>query len=267
VTGHQELFSLAGKRVLVTGASGHLGSALVRWLVADGAYVYLLDRELGQLSVVANGLEETGLHQVTLFSVDLEKRQAREDFAKQLKGAAPHLDGIVHNAAFVGTSAGKGWSTSFEQQTLEPWARSLEVNLTAPFHLTQLLLPLLKKSPAPSLVSIGSIYGILGPDWGLYNGMEMGNPAGYAAAKGGMIQLTRWLATTLAPHVRANSVSPGGIERLQPEEFVDAYVAKTPLGRMASEQDIVGAIVFLLSDASAYVTGQNLIVDGGFSVW
>jgi len=173
----------------------------------------------------------------------------------------------VHNAAFVGTSAGKGWSTSFEQQTLEPWARSLEVNLTAPFHLTQLLLPLLKKSPAPSLVSIGSIYGILGPDWGLYDGMEMGNPAGYAAAKGGMIQLTRWLATTLAPHVRANSVSPGGIERLQPKEFVDAYVAKTPLRRMATEGDIIGAVAFLLSDASAYITGQNFAVDGGFSAW
>jgi NAD(P)-dependent dehydrogenase (short-subunit alcohol dehydrogenase family) len=240
---------------------------LVRWLVADGAHVYLLDRDLGQLSVVANGLEGTGLHQVTLFSVDLEKRQAREDFAKQLKGAAPHLDGLVHNAAFVGTSAGEGWSTSFEQQTLEPWARSLEVNLTAPFHLTQLLMPLLKKSPSPSIVSIGSIYGILGPDWGLYEGLEMGNPAGYAVSKGGIIHLTRWLATTLAPEVRANSVSPGGIERAQPKEFVDAYVAKTPLRRMANEGDIIGTIAFLLSDASVYITGQNISVDGGFSAW
>ena len=95
----------------------------------------------------------------------------------------------------------------------------------------------------------------------------MGNPAGYQASKGGMIQLTRGPATTLAPHIRANSVSPGGIERLQPKEFVGAYVAKTPLRRMANEQDIVGAIVFLLSDASAYMTGQNLMVDGGFSAW
>jgi NAD(P)-dependent dehydrogenase (short-subunit alcohol dehydrogenase family) len=95
----------------------------------------------------------------------------------------------------------------------------------------------------------------------------MGNPAGYAASKGGMIQLTRWLATTLAPHVRANSVSPGGIERLQPKEFIDAYVAKTPLRRMASESDIIGTIAFLLSHASAYITGQNISVDGGFSAW
>jgi len=267
VTGHQELFSLADKRLLVTGASGHLGSALVRWLVADGAHVYLLDRDLGQLTAVANGLDGTGLHQVALFSVDLEERQSREDFARQLGGTTPHLDGIVHNAAFVGTSAGEGWSTGFEQQTLEPWARSLEVNLTAPFHLTQLLMPLLKKSPSPSIVSLGSIYGILGPDWGLYEGLGMGNPAGYAASKGGMIQLTRWLATTLAPHVRANSVSPGGIERLQPKEFIDAYVAKTPLRRMASESDIIGTIAFLLSHASAYITGQNISVDGGFSAW
>ena len=267
MTGHQELFSLADKRILVTGASGHLGSALVKWMVGDGAYVYLLDRDLGQLRVVANGLKGADLDQVTLFSVDLEERHAREDFGKQLEGIAPHLDGIVHNAAFVGTSAGKGWSTSFEQQTLEPWARSLEVNLTAPFHLTQLLMPLLKKAPSPSIVSIGSIYGILGPDWGLYEGLEMGNPAGYAASKGGMIQLTRWLATTLAPHIRANSVSPGGIERLQPREFVDAYVAKTPHRRMAREGDIIGTIAFLLGDASAYITGQNIAVDGGFSAW
>jgi NAD(P)-dependent dehydrogenase (short-subunit alcohol dehydrogenase family) len=212
-------------------------------------------------------MEGTGRQKVTFFSVDLEERQAREDFAKQLEGATPHLDGIVHNAAFVGTSAGEGWSTSFEQQTLGPWARSLEVNLTAPFHLTQLLMPLLKEAPSPSIVSIGSIYGILGPDWGLYEGLEMGNPAGYAASKGGMIQLTRWLATTLAPHIRANSVSPGGIERLQPKEFVDAYVAKTPLRRMASEDDLIGTVAFLLSDASAYITGQNIAVDGGFSTW
>ena len=267
VTGLRELFSLVDKRVLVTGASGHLGSEVVRWLVDDGAYVYLLDRDLAQLSVVAKRLEGTGHHQVALFSVDLEQSQEREEFAERLGGITGHLDGIVHNAAFVGTSAGKGWSTSFEKQTLEPWARSLEVNLTAPFHLTQLLMPLLKKSLSPSIVSIGSIYGILGPDWGLYEGLEMGNPAGYAASKGGMIQLTRWFATTLAPHIRANSVSPGGIERSQPKEFVDAYVAKTPLRRMANTQDIVGAIVFLLSDASTYITGQNIAVDGGFSAW
>lgn len=264
---HNKTFSLADKRVLVTGASGHLGSTLVRWLVADGAFVYLLDQDLDPLHAVRDSVAGTGPHEPTVFAVDLESSEVRESFANELGSLIPHLDGVVHNAAFVGTSAGEGWASAFEKQTLEPWARSLEINLTAPFHLTQLLMPVLRKSASPSIVSIGSIYGLLGPDWALYEGLDMGNPAGYAASKGGVIQLTRWLATTLAPHIRANSVSPGGIERSQPQAFIDAYVAKTPLGRMASEEDIVGAVAFLLSGASAYITGQNITVDGGFSAW
>jgi NAD(P)-dependent dehydrogenase (short-subunit alcohol dehydrogenase family) len=260
-------FSLQEKRILVTGAGGHLGYSLAHRLVAGGARVYLLDKDTQSLDAARAALQGTGLHEVASFPCDLEDKRARERFAKQLASATPHLDGVVHNAAFVGTSGAEGWSTSFEKQALEPWARALETNLTAPFHLTQLLMPFLEKAHSPSIVSIGSIYGLLGPDWGLYQGLEMGNPAGYAAAKGGMIQLMRWLATTLAPHVRSNSVSPGGIERGQDKDFIAAYAAKTPLRRMATEEDIVGAILFLLSDLSAYITGQNITVDGGFSAW
>ena len=95
----------------------------------------------------------------------------------------------------------------------------------------------------------------------------MGNPAAYAASKGGLLQLTRWLATTLAPDVRVNAVSPGGIFRGQPQAFVERYTSRTPLGRMASEHDLRGAIAYLASDLSSYVTGQNLAVDGGWGVW
>jgi NAD(P)-dependent dehydrogenase (short-subunit alcohol dehydrogenase family) len=95
----------------------------------------------------------------------------------------------------------------------------------------------------------------------------MGNPAAYAASKGGLIQLTRWLATTIAPDVRVNVISPGGVYRNQPKKFVKRYVAKTPLGRMAIEEDFKGVIAYLASDLSAYVTGQNIIVDGGWTAW
>lgn len=95
----------------------------------------------------------------------------------------------------------------------------------------------------------------------------MGNPAAYAASKGGLVQLTRWLATTLAPQVRVNSISPGGVFRNQPASFVERYKARTPLRRMATEDDFRGAIAYLTSDLSAYVTGQNLAVDGGWGVW
>ena len=138
--------------------------------------------------------------------------------------------------------------------------------MTAPFHLTQLMLPLLEAASAPSIVTIGSVHGIVGPDWRLYESLAMSNPAAYAASKAALIQLTKWLATTLAPSIRCNSVSPGGLERSQPSKFVTRYQERTPLGRMGSENDIVGAIVYLLSDASSYVTGQILVVDGGYTV-
>jgi NAD(P)-dependent dehydrogenase (short-subunit alcohol dehydrogenase family) len=106
-----------------------------------------------------------------------------------------------------------------------------------------------------------------GPDWGLYENTGVGNPAAYGASKGGLIQLTRWLSTTLAPNVRVNAISPGGIFRGQDTTFVSRYESKTPLGRMATEEDFCGVIAFLSSDQSKYVTGQNLSVDGGWGVW
>ena len=114
---------------------------------------------------------------------------------------------------------------------------------------------------------MGSIYGTYGPDWGLYRQTRMGNPAAYAASKGGLLQLTRWLATTLAPQIRVNSISPGGIYRKQPKAFVNRYNARTPLARLATEDDVRGAVAYLASDLSRYVTGQNLSVDGGWGVW
>jgi NAD(P)-dependent dehydrogenase (short-subunit alcohol dehydrogenase family) len=108
---------------------------------------------------------------------------------------------------------------------------------------------------------------MVGPDLRLYEDTTLGNPAAYAASKGGLMQLTRWLATTLAPHVRVNSVTSGGVWRNQPKTFVERYIARTPLKRMATEEDLTGAVAYLASDLSAYVTGQNLVVDGGWTVW
>ena len=142
----------------------------------------------------------------------------------------------------------------------------MEVNLTAVFDLCQGVTPLLRASTGPNIINIASIYGHYGPDWSLYKGTTMGNPAAYNASKGGLIQFTRWLATTLAPDVRVNAISPGGIFRNQPEIFVNRYKAKTPLGRMATEDDFRGIIAYLASDLSKYMTGQNLTVDGGWGV-
>jgi len=127
--------------------------------------------------------------------------------------------------------------------------------------------PLLRSNEGANIINIASIYGEYGPDWRLYEGTDMSNPAAYGASKGGLIQFTRWLATTIGPHVRVNAISPGGIFRNQPKKFVSRYESKTPLARMATEDDFSGAVAYLASDLSKYVTGQILSVDGGWGVW
>ena len=262
-----EAFSLEGKHIAVTGAAGHLGSALSVFFCRAGAHVSMIDRDSSGLDRLALKMKEESHGSVEVFLADLEDQNSRVQLVSALGSRSKVLDGVVHNAAFVGTSDLEGWAVGFADQSVETWRRALEVNLTAPFHLTQLMLPLLKSSSSPSIVMIGSVHGMVAPDWRLYEGLPMANPAAYAASKAALLQLTKWLATSLAPIVRCNAVSPGGLERAQPSEFVSRYEDRTPMGRMGTEGDIVGAVAYLLSDASRYVTGQNIVVDGGHTTW
>ena len=256
-------YSLSGKCALVTGAAGGIGRATCRSLAAMGCELLLVDRDMGSLEKLSGELDQDFECESRCIVTDLESEQERE----RLCDDVDRLDILINNAAFVGDSGLTGWVTDFEEQSVDTWRRAVEVNLTAVFHLSQKLSPRLKHSDSGAIVNIGSIYGIVGPDMGLYEGTSMGNPAAYAASKGGLVQLTNWLATTLAPQVRVNCVSPGGIFRSQPDAFVERYRARTPMGRMATEEDIAGAIVFLSSRVSGYITGHNLVVDGGWTAW
>jgi NAD(P)-dependent dehydrogenase (short-subunit alcohol dehydrogenase family) len=160
-----------------------------------------------------------------------------------------------------------GWAVPFEEQTVDAWDAAIRVNLTSAFIIAQEARIALAASGHGSVIFFGSTYGIVGTDLRLYENTEMANPPGYAASKGGVIQLSRHLATVMAPDVRVNSITPGGVLRGQPESFHEQYVFRTPLKRMASEQDLKGAAVYLASDMSEYVTGHNLIVDGGWTAW
>jgi NAD(P)-dependent dehydrogenase (short-subunit alcohol dehydrogenase family) len=176
-------------------------------------------------------------------------------------------DVLVNNAAFTGTSGVPGYAVPFDEQTDDAFAMALALNLTAPFSLTRRLAPLLRATGHGSVVNVSSIYGLVGPNMGLYEGTRMGNPAAYAASKGGLAQLTRYLSTVLAPGVRVNAFAPGGIARGQDEAFVERYERLTPLGRMGTEDDFRGVVTWLASDASAYVTGQVVAIDGGWTAW
>lgn len=262
----QELINLKGRRALITGATGGLGKVMADTLAELGADLVLVDRPGSDFESLSATLTERWGIKIQHRFCDLEQQEQRAELMAGLKSGGEGLNIIINNAAFVGTSELTGWAVPFEEQTVDTWRRALEVNLTAVFDLCQGLTPLLNAADGASIINIASIYGECGPDWSLYEGTSMSNPAAYGASKGGLIQLSRWLATTIAP-VRVNVISPGGVFRNQPAAFVDRYVARTPLGRMATEDDFRGAIGFLASDLSEYVTGQNLVVDGGWTVW
>lgn len=267
MTSVSELMSLKGRKALITGATGGIGRVIAVTLAELGAELILVDRPGSNYEPLIGEIERDWRAKIRTFDCDLEVQADRDALVDALRQPGGELDVLVNNAAFVGTSDLQGWAVDFEQQTVETWRRALEVNLTAAFDLAKRLAPLLMRGRGGNIINIASIYGSFAPDYRLYEGTKMGNPAAYAASKGGLIQLTRWLATTLAPQVRVNAISPGGVYRNQPQVFVDRYEARTPLARMATENDFRGAIAYLASDLSSYVTGQVLAVDGGWGVW
>jgi NAD(P)-dependent dehydrogenase (short-subunit alcohol dehydrogenase family) len=263
----KDLMSLRGCRALITGANGNLGRVISNALGEIGADLLLVDVNVSDLDFFASELEKKWGIRAEIYRSNLEEESERIKLIEILSNSGKSLEVLVNNAAFVGSSEIKGWSAPFENQSLNAWRRALELNLTCIFHLCQGLMPILEKSGRGSIINIASIYGHLGPNWSLYEGTAMGNPAGYSASKGAVIQFSRWLATTVAPRVRVNSISPGGIERNQPKVFMDRYISRTPMRRMASESDFIGAIAFLSTNLSSYITGHDLVVDGGFSSW
>ena len=261
-----QLSSLSGRRALITGAAGGLGKVFAETLASLGADLILVDLTDTQLKEFSAELEIQWSVNVQTIECDLEVQDQRNQLITEVLASGQELGILVNNAALVGSSDLVGWAVPFEEQSIDTWRRAIEVNLTEVFDLCQGLTPVLKASQNASIINIASIYGLNAPDWSLYEGTSLGNPAAYGVSKGGLIQLTRWLSTTLAPNVRVNAISPGGIFRNQPDEFVKRYSSRTPLKRMATEGDFRGAIAFLATDMSQYVTGQIISVDGGWGV-
>lgn len=262
----KSLSNLTGRTAMITGAAGGLGKVFARTLAELGANLILVDVNTQGLDSLAKEINANLNVKIKILNCDLENESEREKLISSVAHAIEELNILVNNAALVGSSKLTGWSVPFEDQTLDTWRRAIEVNLTSIFHLIKGLTPILKKSKGASVVNIASIHGVYAPNWDLYKETELSSPAAYSISKGGLIQLTRWLSTTLAPDVRVNSISPGGINRDQDSIFIKRYEEKVPLKRMGKEEDLIGAISFLTSDLSRYVTGINLLVDGGWGI-
>lgn len=263
----RELMNLHGRVALITGGIGHIGAAICEALAELGAAIVVLDIGQESCTDVAMRIHKIYGVETPPLVVDLTDEKRVRLVPETVLDRFGRLDILINCAALVGTSELKGWAVPFLEQRSDTWRLALEVNLTAPFVLVQVCARALAASGHGSVVNIGSIYGMVGPDMRLYEGTNLGNPAAYAASKGGLLQLTRWLAAVLAPDVRVNAITPGGVWRDQAEVFQTRYVARTPLQRMATEEDLKGAVAYLASDLSAYVTGHNLVVDGGWTVW
>lgn len=247
--------SMISETVLVTGSSGPLGSVLTKSLVRIGYEVVGFD-----LLSPREGFEPT-----VYMAVDLSKPSVVRSAVQDVLGLRP-IHHIVNNAAVTPERAGPGFSSRFEEQSDDAFIAAMQVNLLAPFSIVNEVVRH-SDNPLKSVVNLGSTYGMVGPNLSIYEGTTMGNSVAYAATKGGVIQLSRYLATVLAPKTRVNTVSPGGIFRNHPEIFENQYSKLVPLGRMNTEEETVNAIVFLLSDQASYITGQTLAVDGGWTAW
>lgn len=259
--------SLDGRVALITGGAGHIGSVIAEAFVELGAKIAVIDVSSDACAATVESLNRISNGKAVAFEADLASEESIRAIPARLLNHFARLDIVVHCAAYVGTTQLPGWCVPFVDQSLGAWDACLGVNVTAPFLLTQSCAPALIASSHGSVINVSSIYGLVGPDMRLYENTAMGNPAAYGASKGGLLQLTRYLAAVLAPRVRVNAISPGGLFRDQVETFVNRYVDRTPMRRMATEEDIKGAAVYLASDLSNYVTGHNLVIDGGWSVW
>lgn len=257
-------FNLTDKRILLVGATGILGRGYSESLADSGAQLVIADRQQSDVLELANTLGVTGIEMdVTIEdSVTAGVRQCVE----KLGG----LDGVVMNAAATGESLlaeGEAFAP-FETYPLEVWQKTIDVNLTGTFLVTREGGRAIKESGGGSLITVSSIYGIVGPDHRIYEDQPFKSFPGYSASKAGVIGLTRWAATWWAKDgVRVNSITPGGVFNDHDPKFVEAYGNRTPMGRMANREELAGMVLFLLSDASSYCTGQNYIVDGGFTAW
>jgi len=256
-----DLFRLDGKVALVSGGAGMVGSAISEGLAEAGAKVIVASRNLSECEKRTKELMDRGFDAVAM-RLDLSIEDSIMALRDSIISNWSKLDVLFNNAV---SRAGLG----LETMTREEWERTMKVNSTGLFLSCKILGTEMAKRRSGSIVNIASIYGLVGPDFRIYEGTGIGqSPANYAFAKGGMISFTRYLATYYARYnVRVNCICPGGYQGGQPETFVKKYVERTPLGRMAHKDDIKGVAVFFASDASAYITGQILPVDGGWTAW
>jgi len=266
-----EPFSLAQKKIILIGGLGILGTVFARYLLEAGAELVIGDKDEEAVASRADELSETYPGQVRGYGINLADEGSVSAFAQHLAadGFVPNV--LINNAGCKSPN----FFAPLGDFPLDDWNEVMSVNVTGVFLVLRALLPKMIENGGGTVISTGSLYGIRGPDKRIYEGSfyaEMGGtintPLVYAASKGAVSMITKYLAATFGDQgIRANTLIPGGVFSGQNETFVEKFSNRTPMGRMAEKDEIATALVFLASDASSYMTGQDLVIDGGVSSW
>ena len=270
------MFSIEGRTVVITGVLGQLGSSYAEALVQLGAKVAGIDLVSRGMSAdqLPMNLSNLPSDSFMLLGADITDRQSLDDALSKIENRWSSPSGLINNAAIDAPPSGSGSDNgAFEEYPVDALRKMMDVNILGTVLACQVFGGRMAQNGHGSVINISSIYGLLSPDQRIYefrrdDGETFYKPVSYAVTKSAILNLTRYLATYWARQgVRVNTLTPGGVHNDQDSRFVENYSNKVPMGRMATPSDLHGAIVFLLSDSSKYMTGANLIVDGGYCAW
>ncbi len=261
-------FDLSGRVAVVTGGTGFLGQHFCCALAKAGADVVVADRDKQAVEALANELPGKPM----AVAIDLTSEDEIAKLKDSVVGHYGKLD-VLHNNAAAKPKELQRFFDPVEEFSMDIWNEVMRVNLDAMFMVAKHLGGHMAAQGRGSIIQTASIYGVYAPDQRIYEGSHylggaINTPAVYSASKAGVVGLTKYLASYWAAKgVRVNTLTPGGVESGQNDVFVEKYSARVPMGRMAKAEEMTGTLVFLASDASSYITGQNIIIDGGLSAW
>ncbi|MBZ0292190.1 MAG: SDR family oxidoreductase [Anaerolineae bacterium] len=269
-------FDLTQKVIIITGGAGLLGREYAHAIARMGGTPILADLNIDATRAAAQNIfDQTGCAAVAI-PTDVTRKESVTSLIQETVSRFGRIDGLVNNAALdpkFDTSHGQQHTNSFEDYPLELWNQSLAVNVTGMFLCAQAVAPVMLKQNQGVIVNVSSMYGLVGPDQRLYerddpDAPRSFKPVQYTVTKSAVLGLTHYLAAYYAGKgIRVNTLTPGGVFNGHDDEFLRRYNARSILGRMADKNEMCGPLLFLLSDASSYMTGANLVVDGGWTAW
>ena len=249
---------------MITGGSGVLGTVFARALADQGAQIVIADIDEGRSIACAAEIAKSSGRRCLGISLDVSDQVVVEGAIRLVEDTFGRIDILINNAA----AQPPGMFARLEDYSVDVWNKVMAVNLTGQFLMARSVAPIMLRQKRGSIINISSIYGVVGPNQHIYEGSKFNTPPSYSASKAGVLGLTRYLATYWADRgIRVNSITPGGVFREHKDPFLANYCAHVPMGRMAEQNELCGAVIYLACNASSYVTGHNLIVDGGWTAW